>query len=134
MKTDAVFMRTNGRDRGRHTQTDGGMNLLSQSGAGVGRAGGFVPGRSVGVAHEHMAIFVVAGEPGAAAAPVGRDFVEAENTDENHAHNRGGEKKGLPTRLKCNTLHVRLPAQKTADVRCILAGISAKRHGMKGRF
>ena len=97
-------------DRWPYTQMGGGVNLLSQSGAGVGRAGGFVPGRSVGVAHQHMAVFVVAGKPGAAAALVGRDFVEAEDTDENHAHNRGGEKKGLPTRLKCNTLHVRLPA------------------------
>ena len=110
-------MRTNGHGPLAGYPDGAGVNLLSQSGAGVGRAGGFVPRRSVGVAHQHMTIFVVAGEPGAAAAPVGRDFVEAEDTDENHAHNRSGEKKGLPSGLKGNTLHECLPALKTADVK-----------------
>ena len=97
-------------------QTGGGVNLLSQSGAGVGRAGGvnsgfsFGPGRSVGVADEARGRFRRCREAwDAGAALVGRDFIEAEDTDENHAHNRSGEKKGLPTGLKCNTLHVRLP-------------------------
>jgi hypothetical protein len=94
------------------------VNLLSQSGAGVWLTGRFVPGLSVGVPEENAAIFVVAGKPRTpAAAVVGGNFIEAEDTDEDHSHDRSGEKKGLPTGLKCNTLHVYLPAQKTADVK-----------------
>ena len=68
------------------------------------------PGRPVGVAHEHVAVFVVAGKPGMwAATMIGGNFIEAEDTDKNHAHNRSGKKKSLPTGLKGNPLHVRLP-------------------------
>jgi hypothetical protein len=81
-------------------------------------AGRVVPGLSVGVPEEHPAVFVVAGKPGTSAATlVGGNLIEAEDTDENHAHNRSREKKSLPTGLKGNTLHVCLPALKTADVR-----------------
>ncbi len=90
----------------------GGVNLLSQSGAGVRCGCRFVPRRSVGIARDHMAFFVVAGEPGTAAALVGRDFIEAEDTDQNHTHDWGCKKKGLPSGLKCNSLQVRLPAQR----------------------
>jgi hypothetical protein len=48
---------------------------------------------------------------------VGGDLIEAKDTDENHADDRRSEKKGFPTGLKGNTLHVCLPALKTADVR-----------------
>ena len=48
---------------------------------------------------------------------VGSNHIEAEDTDEDHANDRRGKKKGFPTGLKGNTLHVRLPALTTADVR-----------------
>ncbi len=108
----------------------GSANLLSQSGAGVRRYGRvqraprvdsgpfFGPGSSVGVAHEHAAIFIVARNPGTPAATViGSNLIEAKDTNENHTDNWSSEKKGFPTRLKGNTLHVCLPALKTADVR-----------------
>ncbi len=98
-------------------------------------AGRVVPGLSVGVPEEHPAVFVVAWKPGTPAATlVGGNFIEAEDTDENHAHNRSREKKSLPTGLKGNTLHALLPALKTADVRCMLAGISAQRLGCSADF
>ena len=65
-----------------------------------------------------MAVFVVAGEPWTpGAAVVCRNFIEAEDANEDHAHNWSGEKKCLPAGLKCDTVHMRLPAIKTADVR-----------------
>ena len=65
-----------------------------------------------------MAVFIVAGEPGApAAALVCGNFIEAEDANEDHAHDWSGKQKGFPTRLKCNTVHMRLPALKTADVK-----------------
>lgn len=77
-----------------------------------------VPRSSVWVAHEQVAVFVVAGKPGVRGAGcVGSNHIEAENTDENHADNWRGKKKSLPSGLKGYTLHMRLPAQKTADVR-----------------
>ena len=106
------WVRTIGSD----TQTGRGVNLLSQSGAGVGRAGGVDSGSSLGQGVPSGSLMStrpsssLPGSLGVAAALVGRDFIEAEDTDENHAHNRGGKKKGLPTGLKGNTLHVRLPA------------------------
>jgi hypothetical protein len=94
------------------------MNLLSQSGAGVWFAGRVVPGLSVRIPKEHATGFVVARKPRMPAAAVfGRNFIEAEDTDENHAHDRSSKEKGLPTGLKCNPLHVYLPAQQTADVK-----------------
>ncbi len=92
--------------------------------ADVWRAGGVAPGAAfelrcpVRVAHEHVAVFVVARKPGVRGAGcVGSNHIEAEDADENHADNRGGKKKGFPTGLKGNTLQVSLPALKTADVR-----------------
>lgn len=55
-----------------------------------------------------------------AAVPVGSNFIQVENADENHADYRSGEKKGLPTGLKGDALHVD-PRATTADVRCILS-------------
>jgi hypothetical protein len=58
-----------------------------------------------------VTVFVVTGKPGTpGAAMPGSNFIEAKYADKNHAHDRSGKKKRLPTGLKGDTLHVRLPA------------------------
>jgi hypothetical protein len=89
------------------------------------------------VAQKHPPVLVISVEPGAGkqgasvAIRVGSDFIEAEDAHEKHAHKRSGQKKGLPPGLESNALHMRLLALKTADVRCILAGMLAKGRGSR---
>ncbi len=89
------------------------------------------------VAQKHPPVLVISVEPGAGkpgasvAIRVSSNSIEAEDAHEKHSHKGSGQKKGLPPGLKSNTLHMRLSAPKTADVRCILAGISAQRPGSR---